>query len=67
MPLFEFKCLIHNSFEVRVPFSEGVPKDWPCPKKIKEQPGICGRLSLRKLTPPAAVIVKNGTGARKSG
>jgi len=56
MPKFEFRCSQHGAFDGHYSFSEGVPSSAAC---------RCGELSPRVLTPPATVLVRGGTGARR--
>ena len=61
MPIYTYECREHEKFDHTVwgVAVVGIPDSAPCPK--------CGKSSPRVLTLPAAVIVQNGTGARRGG
>ena len=54
-----YECGEHGVFEHAQPMTAALPDLRRCPE--------CGKKSPRRYTPPAAVLVKDGTGARKSG
>lgn len=72
MPLYEFNCPVHGSFDVRLSFKDALPSDAPCPAstdrivdasgELIRGPGCC-EVAPRVLTPPAGIIVMGGTGA----
>ena len=63
MPIYTYSCPKHEKFDHTVWGVKmvGIPKSMPCPVRD------CGKSSPRVLTLPAAVIVQNGTGARRGG
>lgn len=58
MATYVYECEEHGEFEYAQPMHVDLPVTRECPK--------CGRESPHKLTPVIA-IVKDGTGARRSG
>ena len=59
MAIYVYECPDCGVFEHAQPMAAALPGWRRCPE--------CGKKSPRRYTPPAAVLVKDGTGARKSG